>query len=1134
MAELGISYADALRALGHRYDGWIGQVLSVARTGLVPLGGAPAVDFALQFTTEVEPFLRNTVETIAKRASHERIPSRLEAVEAAHAALTVDAFFKAVARTLPRETKATKSSKRERRAIVAMGPADPRQGVVDELGTEAVGVRISCPAFNLSLADNLQDNIRPYYKALATRWIRFLQGLSATQGFMPSSAEDEVTLIHELVNAAVDDYFGNIATYGSAVPEFSIWLALSETSSLGIRLQEMRENVMADLKAQSLSLISLHEALTRVQFGDQPVTSRLSQALGSVNRSALAEPIIDVSEQDLYVPTIEQGYIDAPFQVLERGPRASTLDDSWWEGLRDRRDFGLWFASFCLSAEATTSPLLILGQPGSGKSLLTRVLAARLPASDFAAVRVQLRDVTAVSEMHLQIEASLESLLHERYTWQQFNEDHALKMRVVLFDGLDELMQATSHNHEDYLLRVEEFQRREAILGRPVVVIVTSRTTMAARVSVPPNTKLLKLNAFSTGDVIKWLAAWQSLDANVRNCRLQSLEVGTFMIHDSLAKQPLLLALTLIHLCADGEMSHAQRGDVTLFLENLISGFLLREAAREPDRCQGAKSRRLSLESCAFSMFSRGVQVLEEATIESDMAITVPEGHRLSIVDLIRGFYFLQRNSARLGKGEIRSYEFLHATIGEFLTASHIWRRLTTVDTSAVVGMQSAYKAGLLDLLDDTLGWSVFAGRETVLAHLRSFIRNAHRHEVDRATETLIFRIGLFGETLAVGGANARRPDLPPTARTATVLANAATLVACGLAPKGSDVRGLVADNSSATWTALARLMVAGLAGDELAALVTQVTLDQGTLELVSVENHPVAGSLEYLSSRLTGDALEIARQSLFSTVTQNAPLTRPEEVRFYEFLLGPHCNDQDVRVATMSWIGFLEHQIRSDADRMSVLAPTLWSLVSKKAHITPFVLIASLALIAMWSGGGTADQVSALLEKTLRFEGRNSLTVMPHDRAVLSRLTPEARAFLLDLCGDLPARMAPSEWLPLSPMQKARFLVGVTLADVGGDESRDGPMFASQRHHITTAASEAEKSEPMIHGGEELAKAVLKIVRGEESRQAVCEEFNVGLNELSRLVDIFIQAGSRGVTSERSQAEGKSPQGQGRPSPPA
>lgn len=68
---------------------------------------------------------------------------------------------------------------------------------------------------------------------------------------------------------------------------------------------------------------------------------------------------------------------------------------------------------------AVDQPAVVLGQPGSGKSVLTEVLAAELPESDFLMVRVELRKVHADSSVQQQIERALYQMLGEAVTWPE-------------------------------------------------------------------------------------------------------------------------------------------------------------------------------------------------------------------------------------------------------------------------------------------------------------------------------------------------------------------------------------------------------------------------------------------------------------------------------------------------------------------------------------------------------------------------------------------------------------------------------------------------------------------------------------------------------------------------------------------
>src|SRR5262249_53284963 len=149
-------------------------------------------------------------------------------------------------------------------------------------------------------------------------------------------------------------------------------------------------------------------------------------------------------------------------------------DEAWWEGVPVRSDLTSYLAGVLTSPEAASAPLLVLGQPGAGKSVLTKVLAARLPAADFMPIRVVLREAPAEGDIQAQVECAIRAATGESMDWPRVARAAGGAVPVVLLDGFDELLQATGVSQSDYLIRVARFQQREADQGRPVVALVTS------------------------------------------------------------------------------------------------------------------------------------------------------------------------------------------------------------------------------------------------------------------------------------------------------------------------------------------------------------------------------------------------------------------------------------------------------------------------------------------------------------------------------------------------------------------------------------------------------------------------------------------------------------------------------------
>jgi hypothetical protein len=158
-----------------------------------------------------------------------------------------------------------------------------------------------------------------------------------------------------------------------------------------------------------------------------------------------------------------------------------------------------------------------------------------------------------------------------------------------------------------------------------------------------------------------------------------------------LACQPLLLMMLALY---DADANALQRGaagsgdgqplDEAALYEQLLTAFAAREVGksdaalpeRDTARQVERELRRLSL--VAFGIVNRHRQWITEAELESDLAAlfgTPPANasdfkRPLSQADVALGrFFFIQRAQAVRDGARLQTYEFLHATFGEFLAA---------------------------------------------------------------------------------------------------------------------------------------------------------------------------------------------------------------------------------------------------------------------------------------------------------------------------------------------------------------------------------------------------------------------------------------------------------------------------------
>ena len=300
----------------------------------------------------------------------------------------------------------------------------------------------------------------------------------------------------------------------------------------------------------------------------------------------IEQPVIDdryeAQGPGLAYPTRAESYVPQAYRVARYpGAEAHLEREDVWDEMPALDDLGPFLLRYLESPYSVQTPLLVLGHPGSGKSLLTRMLAARLAYPAYTAVRVELRDVNPDTDIQAQVEAQIRKDTGRDVNWADFAANMAMSPPVVILDGYDELLQATGNLFANYLDEVRRFQHREAVQGRPVRVIVTSRITLIDKAVVPPGSTIVRLEAFDAPRRDAWTAVW-----NTRNDGyFRQAGVTPFRLPDNerlaqLAEQPLLLLMLALYDSRANELSSRPDLDQTLLYHALLVRFIERELTK--------------------------------------------------------------------------------------------------------------------------------------------------------------------------------------------------------------------------------------------------------------------------------------------------------------------------------------------------------------------------------------------------------------------------------------------------------------------------------------------------------------------------------------------------------------------------
>ncbi|MEV0582583.1 hypothetical protein [Nonomuraea sp. NPDC050310] len=704
----GYRYVDAVRLLNGDEPAIqdLDTVLGVATLGLWDL-----IDVKGQLVQVGKDLLARWREWRSRSSWR----SRTERIEAAHTIVVVTAFFSALD---------------ELRLDIRLTPEEQERLAGVPLGRPPLESVPFCPSPQQPF-EATRDLVASYYRDLALQLFRFIGGFAFWED-MPEHRRERISDA-VLAQQALRLYEDSYRRLAQDVPEFGFWAG------------------MIDHQATRASLTDLHGLLSRVAAEMVP-GDRLAE-LTRAQQALLRRAIADIGEvpDGLVLPSLEEAYITPCYRITDVGRGDNPAIESWWDEHRLRRDLPAFLAGFLTNPMASRVPLVVLGQPGAGKSVLTKVLAARLPATQYLPIRVPLREVSANSGIQEQIEQAVHQLTSEQLSWPTIAKSANGALPVVMLDGFDELIQATGVRQSDYLAKVVKFQEREADLGRAVSVIVTSRTAVVNRAEFPVGTVVARLEPFDQKQIEAWLAIWNRANADhFRTARIQPLGAEEVLSQRQLAEQPLLLLMLAIY-DADGnalgkgfELSQAE------LYERLLRRFAERELLKEhpPARARELVDWELTrLSLVAFSMFNRRrpwatsdevdrdlEALLEPAPLAQPKDFATPLGHG----DRAFGrFFFVHRAQAVRDDRVLETYEFLHLTFEEFLIA----RMVVTVVAELAIQESARFRPRAADgLLRTLLSYSVLTNSTAIITFMRE-VMASHSVEERKNWQSVLARI---------------------------------------------------------------------------------------------------------------------------------------------------------------------------------------------------------------------------------------------------------------------------------------------------------------------------------------------------------------------------------------------------------
>ncbi|MEU5691923.1 hypothetical protein [Actinosynnema sp. NPDC020468] len=664
-------------------------------------------------------------------------------------------------------------------------------------------------------------------------------GAEIIDAVLGSRSVGDSSVRDDLSTTVADNYRWAYLRVAAQVPEFAVWVAFAADEDwLPLEIDRLRDDIRAALVVRDSALLRLESLLMLVGGAPGPTRHPLLDESLVVDEATRAEP------GGVRFPSVREIYQQPHYRLVRMAPGIQVSNEQFWCEQSLHRDLDLLLAAHFTSPEATRMPLVVLGHPGAGKSLLTRVVSARLPASSFTAVLVPLRQVSANAPVWEQVDQAVRRDSHGRHGWASLCEERPDTTVVVLLDGLDELLQAAEKDRTAYLAEVVDFQRRSAELSRPVVVVVTSRTLVADRVDVPTDVAIVRLEVFDQNQVEQWRTRWN--DANhdgIGGGRVRALSLEATAAQPDLVCQPLLLLLLALYSADPSFPPIDSATSTTTLYRRLLEGFALRESGKPVTGDPADQIHRLSI--VALAMFNRSRQHVSDSELGSDLAALADGPSHLRIEDaaqaVVSRFFFVHTAQAVLGGGRnSQSYEFLHATFGEYLVAREVVEVLR--DTAASTIGRRGFQDPDDDLLHALLSHDALAVRESIPRFLGDLLGELPDEERLRITSTLDVLLASYRSRRGGSRYEAYRPT--PVDHLRDMAAYSANLVL---------LRVLIATREVPPgWPAMVAGWRAGLSADSRQAMLTAVQNRQGVLQLRSFDWR--AANVEVLDAELAGD----------------------------------------------------------------------------------------------------------------------------------------------------------------------------------------------------------------------------------------------------------------------------------------
>lgn len=630
---------------------------------------------------------------------HKDYAARYDQMQMAQVMLVYASYFDTISQYLPDENGEIILSSGDRRKISQNGfqaylkklekSAQRNKNMPKLLEHE---IALPNPAREFS---QYKEELKKFYEALNIEFIKFFEECSFWKEITVSADSIDgaqkkffLNLLEKLPENALCTYEKQYFELSKEFPEFAVWANHAEHVRMETQLDIGFQNIAKEME-------QLRKCLSGRENETAETLSHYQKKYENYVKTAVIEGKENDFAGDIIFPAKKEIFVPQSFQALTYHGALQLEKSDAWKGAFLGEDIGRYIRSVLQHPKYGEFPMLILGLPGAGKTLLCHMLAAQILSAEYYVIIIRLRDAIAENTIIKQIDAQIERDFGDDCTWNDLRRNIKDKPFLLIFDGYDELLQASGKTHSDYLNKIAEFQADHRSYYHSMVrCIVTSRETLIDKAAIPAGCPVLRLCEFDEERIGAWCRIWnQANEQYFVNHYVDRLEIASAGKVRELAGQPLLLLMLALYEMNGNRLQ--EQGDISRakLYDKLIQDFVIREKEKDakfrqlPQKKKDEEVRKgfHYLGMAALGMYNRKQLYIRTTDLNRDMNfLTKEDGFAIDAEEnaleagekLVGSFFFIHSSKSTAKKNgrdtQTAAYEFLHNTFGEFLTAHFI------------------------------------------------------------------------------------------------------------------------------------------------------------------------------------------------------------------------------------------------------------------------------------------------------------------------------------------------------------------------------------------------------------------------------------------------------------------------------